>query len=132
MSDRNAGLAALATRAGCNQQPAKSIGDCNGADCGAVNTSKPTISFCNYVTKDASLDALLDASTVPIPRQNPPKRQQKNITSGESSAKPKSALELALAKTSRESREAAGQNVDTGGWAKVTPVTAQKVNWDLK
>lgn len=133
MTDRNARLAALAARAGRNQQPAKSIGDGNGDDLGAVDTSKPTISFRNYVPKDASLDA----STAPIPEgetsgRQPPKRQRKNIASGESSAEPKSALELALAKTSHESREAAGQNIGAGGWVKVTPVTAQKVNWDLK
>jgi hypothetical protein len=43
------------------------------------------------------------------------------------------ALELALAKTSRESREAAGQNVGTnGGWGSITAVATKKVNWDLK
>jgi coiled-coil domain-containing protein 12 len=37
-----------------------------------------------------------------------------------------------LAKTSRESREAAGQNGGTnGGWG-ITAVATKKVNWDLK
>ena len=124
--DRKARLAALATKAGRHQQP---ISNDSGNDQEATDGSKPTLSFRNYVPKDASLQPQLDDGG----NQQLPKRQKTSDQSKEtSSAPPKSALELALAKTSRESREAAGQNVGAGGWAKVTPVSTKKVNWDLK
>eukprot|EP00571_Detonula_confervacea_P003350 CAMPEP_0172325598 /NCGR_PEP_ID=MMETSP1058-20130122/54449_1 /TAXON_ID=83371 /ORGANISM="Detonula confervacea, Strain CCMP 353" /LENGTH=173 /DNA_ID=CAMNT_0013042187 /DNA_START=27 /DNA_END=548 /DNA_ORIENTATION=- len=130
MTDRKARLAALAAKAGRTQQPISSAND-SGNDQEANEGSKPTLSFRNYVPKDASLDAsaaALDADGA----QQLSKRQKTSDPSKETSAPPKSALELALANTSRESREAAGQNVGAGGWSKVTPMSTKKVNWDLK
>eukprot|EP00581_Thalassiosira_minuscula_P008523 CAMPEP_0183702324 /NCGR_PEP_ID=MMETSP0737-20130205/469_1 /TAXON_ID=385413 /ORGANISM="Thalassiosira miniscula, Strain CCMP1093" /LENGTH=170 /DNA_ID=CAMNT_0025928919 /DNA_START=26 /DNA_END=538 /DNA_ORIENTATION=+ len=124
--DRKARLAALAARAGRQQQPISSDGG-NDQEA-AEDGSKPTLSFRNYVPKDASLQ--LDANEGESSDQQLSKRQK---TSSSSVPTEKSALELALAKTSRESREAAGQNVGAaGGWAEVTPVSTKKVNWDLK
>ncbi len=122
--DRKARLASLAARAGRNQNPT------NESQEDPAKEPKPSLSFRNYVPKDLALDPSLspapagsDGATQPL------YKRQKTVGDGENSAK--SALELALLKTNRESREAAGQNVG-GGWSKVTPVTAKKVNWDLK
>ncbi|KAL9180565.1 hypothetical protein ACHAXT_011018 [Thalassiosira profunda] len=126
--DRKARLAALAARAG-RAQPSLGGGgggDGGGDDQDAGEASKPTLSFRNYVPKDASLDAAAP------PEGALPSKRQKTGEGGTKDPPPKSALEAALAKTSRESREAAGQNAGTGGWADVTPVSTQKVNWDLK
>ena len=134
--DRKARLAALAARAGRIQHPISNSKD-SGNDQDAGDGSKqPTLSFRNYVPKDASLDA---SAAPPASSgdgggdQQLPKRRK--MSENESSPPPakSSALEAALAKTSRESREAAGQNVGaSGGWAEVTPVSTKKVNWDLK
>lgn len=165
MSDRKARLAALAARAGRNEQqlttPSSDGGDgASGIDQGAQDdASKPSLSFRNYVPKDASLDASSSARTPPQPeggggggggsgRQSTKRQKTSDLSkskddgsashsSSSSLAPPKksSALEAALAKTSRESREAAGQNVGAiGGWAHhvTTPVSTKKVNWDLK
>ena len=122
MADRKARLAALAAKAGrsTEQQPDNDDGNDQQQ---VTDTTKPTIQFRNYVPKDQSLDA----STTPI--DDDAKPQSKKQKTEETS---KSALEIALAKTSRESREAAGQNVGSGGWSSVLPVTTKKVNWDLK
>ena len=62
-----------------------------------------------------------------------PAPAQRLHRASQNSEEPKSALELALAKTDRESREAAGHNVgEAGGWSKVVPISTKKVNWDLK
>ena len=127
MDNRSARLAALAAKAGrSSQQP--SI-DGGGHDQEDTSSSKPTITFRNYAPKDPSLDnagALsLDAEILST------NKRQKRSTS-EKTTKP-TALELALAKTSRESREAAGQNVGTNrGWGSISAVATKKVNWDLK
>ena len=126
--DRKARLAALAARAGRDQPSLGGDGGGGGQDAGEA--SKPTLSFRNYVPKDASLDAAAPSGDAGA-RALPSKRQ-KTGEGGTKDPPPKSALEAALAKTSRESREAAGQNAGTGGWADVTPVSTQKVNWDLK
>lgn len=121
MNDRKSRLAALAARAG-RRQPTSDDGGNEQEDTGG---SKPTLSFRNYVPKDASLPAASADGG-----QQLSKRQK---TDNPSSDPPKSALELALERTGRESREAAGQNVGAaGGWSKFTPVSARKVNWDLK
>ena len=148
MTDRSARLAALAARAGRTQPPTDD-------DCGARggendqaapgdgrSSKRPTLSFRNYVPKDASLDdgklSSGGGSTAPplddLDRDGDGKSQagkRRRMKDGEQS-KTSSALELALAKTSRESREAAGQNVGAGGWGSVTPMATRKVNWDLK
>ena len=164
MSDRQARLAALAAKAG--RLPQQSIelerssdSDTNiddvanrdNNDNGGTSTNKPTLSFRNYVPKDASLDAppppIHDATNNNKDKQLVSNKRQKTSTITKSNkdsssssttttaaaTPPKSALELALAKTNRESREAAGQNVgEAGGWSKVIPISTKKVNWDLK
>eukprot|EP00584_Thalassiosira_punctigera_P023112 CAMPEP_0172554938 /NCGR_PEP_ID=MMETSP1067-20121228/57157_1 /TAXON_ID=265564 ORGANISM="Thalassiosira punctigera, Strain Tpunct2005C2" /NCGR_SAMPLE_ID=MMETSP1067 /ASSEMBLY_ACC=CAM_ASM_000444 /LENGTH=190 /DNA_ID=CAMNT_0013343419 /DNA_START=20 /DNA_END=592 /DNA_ORIENTATION=+ len=144
MDDRKSRLAALAAKAGRNKQTSSNDGGNNQED---DARSKPTLSFRNYVPKDASLQPDASSSAAPPPedgaggggRRQPTKRQKtsdrsvKDAAAAPPSGPPTSALELALAKTSRESREAAGQNVGAaGGWSKVTPVSTKKVNWDLK
>ena len=155
--DRKARLAALAARAGRNQSSSVTTGpgiissDSNENNNGGinngdnddveVNNNKPALSFRNYVPKDGNLDNNKPAAAAANNDGNASKRQK---TSSSSSSKynddddgdinkPKSALELALAKTNRESREAAGHNVgESGTWSKVTPISTKKVNWDLK
>mmetsp|Transcript_1997 Transcript_1997/g.4323 ORF Transcript_1997/g.4323 Transcript_1997/m.4323 type:complete len:181 (+) Transcript_1997:67-609(+) len=133
--DRKARLAALAERAGRNQQPT------NESKEESSKEPKYSLSFRNYVPKDLALDpSSLSApagsvgaglsSSDSSNAQPLYKRQKISEENNEQNSK-KSALELALARTNLESREAAGQNVG-GGWSKVTPVTAKKVNWDLK
>ena len=124
MDDRSARLAALAAKAGrSSQQP--SI-DGGGHDQEDASSSKPTITFRNYVPKDLENAGALSIDAEIILSSN---KRQKRSTS-EKTTKP-TALELALAKTSREFREAAGQNVGTnGGWG--SPVATKKVNWDLR
>ena len=119
MDDRSARLAALAAKAGRSSQQTSIDG--GGHDQEDASSSKPTITIRNYVPKDQSLDKL-DAEILSS------NKRQKRSTS-EKTTKP-TALELALAKTSRES-QAAGQNVGTnGGWG--SPVATKKVNWDLR
>ena len=120
MADRKARLAALAAKAGRSTESTDNNHD-DGNDQQVTADAKPTIQFRNYVPKDQTLDA----STT----QDDAKPISKKQKTEESS---KSALEIALAKTSRESREAAGQNVGSGGWSSVLPITTKKVNWDLK
>ena len=122
MADRKARLAALAAKAGRSTTESNNNND-DGNDQQVTDTTKPTIQFRNYVPKDQSLDA---SSTQLVDDTKPQSKKQKTEESS------KSALEIALAKTSRESREAAGQNVGSGGWSSVLPVTTKKVNWDLK
>ena len=123
MSDRKARLAALAAKAG--------RGNDGGDDqVAAEEESKPTLTFRNYIPKDATLDESADDDAA---KQQSSKRQKTSSTAQtKESDQSKSALEIALAKTSRESREAAGQNVGAGGWSKVTAISTKKVNWDLK
>lgn len=180
MSDRQARLAALAAKAG--RLPQQSIelerssdSDTNiddvanrdNNDNGGTSTNKPTLSFRNYVPKDASLDAppppIDDATNNNKDKQLVSNKRQKTSTITKSNkdsssssttttaaaTPPKSALEIALAKTNREARLAAGQSVSVsggtgldessgvsagGGWnAVVTPsASTKKVNWDLK
>lgn len=161
MSDRKARLAALAAKAGRipqhpidhNTQDNDDDGEDNDT---AESKSKPTLSFRNYVPKDASLDetnvvALDDDANNGDTGSLSSKRQKtkaatstatdrsKNKDSSRTSSK--TALEIALANTSREARLAAGQSVGTageggvgGGWSAVVPPTSSttKVNWDLK
>mmetsp|Transcript_29371 Transcript_29371/g.47650 ORF Transcript_29371/g.47650 Transcript_29371/m.47650 type:complete len:190 (-) Transcript_29371:29-598(-) len=143
--DRKARLAALAARAGRNQ-PIAATGNSsqetdNKDEQIMMNdnnnvAAKPAISFRNYVPKDASLDKTVAASANEIDENRPaaPKRQKTSTSNNtQNSEEPKSALEIALAKTDRESREAAGHNVgEAGGWSKVIPISTKKVNWDLK
>ena len=137
MGDRKARLAALAARAGRNQPVAtnnnvSSDQDTNNRNekINEIDASKPVISFRNYVPKDANLDK--DANTS-ASDGGPSKRQKTAATSNLKNEEPKSALELALANTNREAREAAGHNVgEAGGWSKVTGISTKKVNWDLK
>ena len=122
MDDRSARLAALAAKAGRSSQQPPSI-DGGGHDQEDASSSKPTITFRSYVPKDPSLS--LDAEILST------NKRQKRSTS-EKTTKP-TALELALAKTGRESPEAAGQNVGTNrGWGSISAVATKKVNWDLK
>ena len=126
MADRKARLAALAAKAGRREEP---VDNNNGGNDQEVEdkSKQPTIKFRNYIPKDASLDAqppIDDGSNKQTSKRQKTGTEQSKDTS-------KSALEIALAKTSRESREAAGQNVG-GGWSTVTPVSTKKVNWDLK
>ena len=181
MSDRQARLAALAAKAG--RLPQQSIelerssdSDTNiddvanrdNNDNGGTSTNKPTLSFRNYVPKDASLDAppppIDDATnnnkdkqlvsnkrqkTSTITKSNKDSSSSSTTTTAAAATPPKSALEIALAKTNREARLAAGQSVSVsggtgldessgvsagGGWnAVVTPsASTKKVNWDLK
>jgi coiled-coil domain-containing protein 12 len=142
--DRKARLAALAARAGRNQSIATTSGnssqETNNKDEQMMDNdvdAKPAISFRNYVPKDANLDKSLDTSADDSYEENQQaasKRQKTAATTNiQNREEPKSALELALAKTNRESREAAGQNVgEAGGWSKVIPISTKKVNWDLK
>jgi len=125
MADRKARLEALAAKAGRTTESNTNNDD--GNDQQVTDTTKPTIQFRNYVPKDASLDA---SATQKDDDAKPQSKKQKTNTNKEETSK--SALEIALAKTSRESREAAGQNVGSGGWSTVLPVTTKKVNWDLK
>jgi coiled-coil domain-containing protein 12 len=131
--DRNARLAALSSKAGRSQPLIDAGGGENdqAAAGESASSSKPTLSFRNYVPKDASLSAAapLDDDDDGIEKFPTGKRQRRSDQQQQSK---KSALELALARTSRESREAAGQNVGAGGWGSVTPVATRKVNWDLK
>ncbi|KAL3804032.1 hypothetical protein HJC23_006423 [Cyclotella cryptica] len=132
--DRKSRLAALAAKAGRNVPSATTSTDEDPSS----SESKPTISFRNYVPKDANLSAsdpandsdkqVLSSST----SQSLPASKRIKADPGENS--PKSALELALAKTSQESRQAAGQvDISSGsGWSTVTPVSSKKINWDLK
>ena len=141
--DRKARLAALAAKAGRNQPIAatgNSIQETDSKDeqmkDGSV-AAKPVISFRNYVPKDASLDKAATSSSNDTNENQPAAaKRQKTTTSNnttQNSEEPKSALEIALAKTDRESREAAGHNVgEAGGWSKVIPISTKKVNWDLK
>jgi coiled-coil domain-containing protein 12 len=168
MSDRQARLAALAAKAGRipQQRPAdqgnehneNNIDEGNSSDGGGDDddvpskpTPTPTLSFRNYVPKDASLDAppppSLDAADDNITN----KRQKTSTnsiaavssTTTSTNTPPKSALEIALANTDREARMAAGQTVAAtttndvgggGGWSTVVTPSAstKKVNWDLK
>ena len=145
--DRKARLAALAARAGRNQPIAATGNSSQETDNYKEDqimksdvAAKPAISFRNYVPKDASLDKTVATSANDTNEENQPaapKRQKttqsKNNSSQNNSDEPKSALELALAKTDRESRDAAGHNVgEAGGWSKVIPISTRKVNWDLK
>lgn len=137
--DRKARLAALAARAGRNQ-PIATTGNSSVETDNKEDqimdrvAAKPAISFRNYVPKDASLDKTVADTNDSEPAA--PKRQkttQANNNSQKNTEEPKSALEIALAKTDRESREAAGHNVgEAGGWSKVIPISTKKVNWDLK
>jgi len=133
--DRYARLAALAVKAGRSQPPIDAGGGENDeAAAGESATSKPTLSFRNYVPKDASLDGKSSGAAAPLDDDDgiekfPTGKRRRRSDQQQSK---KSALELALARTSRESREAAGQNVGAGGWGSVTPVATRKVNWDLK
>mmetsp|Transcript_354 Transcript_354/g.810 ORF Transcript_354/g.810 Transcript_354/m.810 type:complete len:181 (-) Transcript_354:338-880(-) len=136
MSDRKARLAALAAKAGRNERPidtgAKDAGNDQEVGDDAAASKKPTLSFRNYVPKDASLDAT-PATTTLVDDRGPSsssKRQKTSGGGGDDANPEKSALETALLKTSRESREAAGQNVTN--WSGITPVSNRKVNWDLK
>lgn len=118
--DRKARLAALAAKSGRN---IPSIEDSDGKD----ESTKPKISFRNYVPKDATLSNSAGEDGQPLKRLKP----------NNADDTPKSALEQALAKTSEESRQAAGQSAANSGnvgtkWSTVTPVTSKKVNWDLK
>ena len=109
-------------------------GGINNGDNDVVNNNKPALSFRNYVPKDGNLDNNKPAAAANND-DNVSKRQK--TSSGNSSNyndddddgdsnKPKSALELALAKTNRESREAAGHNVgEAGTWSKVTPISTR-------
>ena len=152
MTDRSARLAALAARAGRSQPPIDDVGGGGGGGGGndqaapgdGDSSKRPTLSFRNYVPKDASLDdgtkiSPGDGATAPptlddLDGEDDIKLQtgKRRRTKDEKRTKTSSALELALARTSRESREAAGQNVGGGGWGSVTPVATRKVNWDLK
>ena len=123
MADRKARLAALAAKAGRTTTESNTNSNNDGNDQQVTDTTKPTIQFRNYVPKDQTLDA---STTQLVDDAKPQSKKQKTEESS------KSALEIALAKTSRESREAAGQNVGSGGWSSVIPVTTKKVNWDLK
>lgn len=139
--DRKARLAALAARAGRNQPIAatgNSSQETDNKDEQMKDSSdvaaKPVISFRNYVPKDASLDKAVTSSSNDTNENQPAAaKRQKTTTSNINSDEPKSALEIALAKTDRESREAAGHSVgEAGGWSKVIPISTKKVNWDLK
>mmetsp|Transcript_25101 Transcript_25101/g.42649 ORF Transcript_25101/g.42649 Transcript_25101/m.42649 type:complete len:183 (-) Transcript_25101:115-663(-) len=138
--DRKARLAALAARAGRNHPIATTENSSQETDNKDESQkmdvdAKPAISFRNYVPKDASLDKTVTASANDTDENQPaaPKRQKTTTSNSQNSEEPTSALELALAKTDRESREAAGHNVgEAGGWSKVVPISTKKVNWDLK
>ena len=123
MADRKARQPALAAKAGRTTTESNTNSNNDGNDQQVTDTTKPTIQFRNYVPKDQTLDA---STTQLVDDAKPQSKKQKTEESS------KSALEIALAKTSRESREAAGQNVGSGGWSSVIPVTTKKVNWDLK
>ena len=159
MSDRQARLAALAAKAGRipQQQPAdqgnehneNNIDEGNSSDGGdddvpSKPTPTPTLSFRNYVPKDASLDAPAD-DNITNKRQKTSTNSIAAVSSTTTSTNtpPKSALEIALANTDREARMAAGQTVAAtttndvgggGGWSTVVTPSAstKKVNWDLK
>lgn len=161
MSDRQARLAALAAKAGRipQQQPAdqgnehneNNIDEGNSSDGGGDDddvpskpTPTPTLSFRNYVPKDASLDAPAD-DNITNKRQKTSTNSIAAVSSTTTSTNtpPKSALEIALANTDREARMAAGQTVAAtttndvgggGGWSTVVTPSAstKKVNWDLK
>lgn len=122
--DRKSRLAALAAKAGRNL-PAT---DTPTGDDAASSESKPSITFRNYVPKDANL-----STSTPANDEGQSSQQQlstKRLKPNTDNELPKSALERALAKTSHESRQAAGQSA--GGWSSVTPVESKKINWDLK
>jgi coiled-coil domain-containing protein 12 len=120
--DRKARLAALASKSGRNIPCA--------ADSEPSGESKPKISFRNYVPKDASLTPAVDTDGQSSSEQPSTKRLKPTIK-GDGS---KSILEQALAKTSVESRQAAGQStaIACTSWSTITPVQSKKVNWDLK
>ncbi|KAL7480632.1 hypothetical protein ACHAW6_006307 [Cyclotella cf. meneghiniana] len=131
--DRKSRLADLAAKAGRNVPSAAASTD----DDPSSSESKPKILFRNYVPKDANLSASnlssdSDKQGSSSSSQQPPVSKRIKPNPGENS--PKSAIELALAKTSQESRQAAGQvNITSGsGWSTVTPVSSKKINWDLK
>ena len=130
--ERKARLAALAARARRNQPPIETTGISSSYETNNHDDVKPALSFRNYVPKDANLEDNTSSADNADENQQfcSTKRQKTNNYDGN---EPKSALELALAKTNRESREAAGQNVgEAGGWSKFTPISTKKVNWDLK
>ena len=81
MADRKQRLAALSAKAGRAEQPVDNSNN-SGNDQEEVSSasSKPTISFRNYVPKDASLDPA--ASTTPMQEDEEPitKRQKTNTT----------------------------------------------------
>lgn len=141
--DRKSRLAALAARAGRNQTIATTTTGNSSQEADKdekmddVNATKPAITFRNYVPKDSSLDkcAATSANNDADENHQAASKRQKTTTSNiqNKSEEPKSALEIALAKTDRESREAAGHNIgEAGGWSKVIPISTKKVNWDLK
>jgi hypothetical protein len=101
--------------------------------------SKPTILFSNYVPKDDNLSASATASNSDkqVPSSSfsqPPPPLLKQIKANRGENPPKLALELALAKSSQESWQAASQVKITirSGWSSVTPVSSKKIYWDLK
>jgi coiled-coil domain-containing protein 12 len=119
--DRKARLAALAAKSGRNIPAASQEDD--------APSSKPKISFRNYVPKDANLSTPA-AGDEGQSSTNPPSTKRLKPNTDDP---PKSALEQALAKTSAESRQAAGQTeANDGSWSAITPVISKKVNWDLK
>lgn len=166
--DRQARLAALAAKAG--RLPRQSMDQDTDPDINSDNniinndsnhravaekTKTKALSFRNYVPKDASLDDNDDDTNIIQKDKNLSKKRQKTSNNNSASrlvsntsTSHKSALEIALAKTDREARLAAGQSVDdddakddhvggggmwnTGGSVAVTPSTTKKVNWDLK
>ena len=116
--DRRARLAALAAKSGRNITPATEE---------PSDESKPKISFRNYVPKDTNLSTPADEGDDGQSSEQPSTKRLKP------NAEPKSALERALAKTSQEPRQAAGQATNNAStWSTVTSVSAKKVNWDLK
>ena len=122
--DRKARLAALAAKSGRNLPPASESDAQSQTD-----ASKPKISLRNYVPKDTNLST--PASTADDEGEESQQPSVKRLKPNTDT--PKSALEQALAKTSAESRRAAGQAAtNTTSWSTVTPVTTKKVNWDLK
>ena len=132
--DRKSRLEALAAKAGRNVPTAAASTD----DDPSSSESKPTIWFRNYVPKDANLSASSPSydsdkqGLASSSSQQPPASKRIKANPGENP--PKSAIELALAKTSQESRQAAGQgNITSGsGWSTITHVSSKKINCDLK
>ena len=124
--DRKARLAALAAKSGRNLPPATE----SNAPSQTNVESKPKLSFRNYVPKDTHLTPAADDEEEGQSSQPPSVKRFKPNNNTDTT---KSALEQALAKTSAESRRAAGQSTsNTSTWSTVTPVSTQKINWDLK